>query len=76
MKHDAYVFKTSRMEIADAIGDRFTGASRTRDELVELAREEHASTEVLLALSSLQQDKRYAGLRDLWPDLPDLPVEV
>lgn len=76
MTNDTYVFKTSRLEIADAIGERFTGAPQTREELVELAKEEHASTEVLLALSSLQPDKRYAGLRELWPDLPDLPVEA
>lgn len=76
MTPDTYVFKTSRLEIADAIGDRFTGDARTREELVELAKEEHASSEVLLALSSLLPDKRYAGLRELWPDLPDLPVEA
>jgi hypothetical protein len=75
MTNDTYVFKTSRLEIADAIGGRFTGDAKTREELVELAKEEHASTEVLLALSSLLPDKRYAGLRELWPDLPDLPVQ-
>jgi hypothetical protein len=40
-----------------------------------MARMGHASTEVLLALSALLPEKRYAGLRELWPDLPDLPVE-
>lgn len=76
MTNDTYVFKTSRLEIADAISDRFTGDAKTREELVEIAKEQHASTEVLLALSSLLPDKRYAGLRELWPDLPDLPVEA
>ena len=76
MSEDSYVYRTSRLEIANAIGTRFTGTARTREELLELAKEEHASTEVLLALSSLLPDKRYAGLRELWPDLPDLPVEV
>ncbi|MEX2291255.1 MAG: hypothetical protein WD794_13140 [Mycobacteriales bacterium] len=76
MTHDTYVFKTSRMEIVDAIGHRFTGVAKTRAELVEIAKEEHASTEVLLALSSLLPEKRYGGLRELWPDLPDLPVEA
>lgn len=75
MTDDTYVFKTSRMEIADAIGGRFGSDAMTRGQLVELAKEEHASTEVLLALSSLVPDKRYGGLRELWPDLPDLPVE-
>lgn len=76
MTNDIYVFKTSRLEIADAIGDRFTGDAKTREALVEIAKEQHASTEVLLALSSLPPDKRYAGLRELWPDLADLPVEA
>jgi hypothetical protein len=48
----------------------------TREQLIETAKESHASTEVLLALSCLQEGKRYAGLRDLWPDLPDLPIEA
>lgn len=76
MNPDTYVFRTSRLEIADVIGDRFTGDAKTREELVEIAEEEHASTEVLLALSSLLPDKLYAGLRELWPDLPELPVEA
>ncbi len=75
MTSDTYVFKTSRLEIADAITDAFGHVPLDREELVAAAKEAHASTQVLLALSCLRQDKRYAQLRDLWPDLPDLPVE-
>lgn len=72
---DTYPFKTSRLEIADALDDAFGGQAKTRVDLVEAGRDAGASTEVLLALSSLPADKRYASLRDLWIDLPDLPVE-
>lgn len=73
---DTYAFRTSRMEIADTLDDVFGGHARTRDELVEAARSGHGSTEVLLALSSLPEDRRYATLRDLWPDLQHVPVEL
>ncbi len=75
MSSDTYVFKTSRLEIADAIAQAFRGDPLSREQLVAAGKEAHASTEVLLALSCLRQDKRYAQLRNLWPDLPDLPVE-
>lgn len=72
---ETYAFNTTRMEIADALDDAFSGRAKSREELVESARSAHASTEVLLALSSLPKDGRYAGLRALWPDLPHVPVE-
>jgi hypothetical protein len=72
---ETYAFSTSRLEIADALDDAFGGAAKTRQELIETARAAHASTEVLLALSSLPEDGRYAALRALWPDLPHVPVE-
>lgn len=75
MSSDTYVFKTSRLEIADAITQAFRGEAMSREELVQAAKDAHASTEVLLALSCLREDKRYAQLRELWPDLPDLPIE-
>ncbi len=64
---------TTRLEIADALDD--VCRAKFREELVEAARSTHASTEVLLALSSLPEDGRYASLRALWPDLPHVPVE-
>lgn len=75
MSSETYVFKTSRLEVADAVSDAFTGAAMAREQLVAHAEEAHASTEVLLALSCLRRGKAYLHLRDLWPDLPDLPVE-
>jgi hypothetical protein len=72
---ETYAFKTTRLEIADALADAFGGQAKTREELVEAARSVHASTEVLLALASLPEDGRYANLRALWPDLPHVPVE-
>jgi hypothetical protein len=73
---EMYAFRTSRIEIADALDNAFGGIARTRDDLVTSARQACASTEVLLALSSLPDDKRYPTLRDLWPDLPHVPVEM
>lgn len=75
MSYDTYVFKTSRLEIGDAITHAFKGDPMTREQLVDAAKDAHASTEVLLALSCLRDDKQYAQLRELWPDLPELPVE-
>jgi hypothetical protein len=73
---DTYAFRTSRSEIADSIGGAFTGAPLTRGEMIEAGRASSAPEEVLLALASLPEDKRFASIRDLWPDLPDLPVEA
>lgn len=73
---DSYAFRTSRSEIADAIGAAFTGGALTREEMIEAGRAAAASEEVLLALASLPKDKRFGSVRDLWPDLPELPVEA
>jgi hypothetical protein len=75
MRSDTYVFKTSRLEIANAITESFRGSLLSREQLLAAAKEAHASTEVLLALSCLREDRQYVQLRQLWPDLPDLPVE-
>jgi hypothetical protein len=71
----SYTFTTSRLEIADAIESAFRGAAQQPSELLEAARGSHASAEVLRALSSLPENARYATLRDVWRDLPHVPVE-
>jgi hypothetical protein len=66
---------TSRTEIADVVGEAFDDGAATRERLLSVARGNQASTEVLAVLERLPQH-RYRRLRDLWPDLPGLPVEA
>jgi hypothetical protein len=63
----------TRVEIADHVQDAFD-ADRplTSDELLVSARRNGARPEVLHALERLPGT--YARLRDLWPDLPGVPV--
>jgi hypothetical protein len=65
---------TTRVEIADLLRDQFHGPLRSKAELVETARAVGASEAVLQALERLPE-RRYGGLRDLWPCLPDIPIE-
>lgn len=45
MSSDTYVFKTSRLEIADAIAQVFGGDPMSREQLVDAAKQTHASTD-------------------------------
>ena len=64
----------SRVEIADCVETAFTGGPVTRDELVALAHRSGASPAVLQVLAGLP-DGPFRELRQLWPAIPDLPIE-
>jgi hypothetical protein len=65
---------TSRVEIADVLRDSLAGPLRSRSELVETARAAGARDAVVRVLERLP-DRRFGNLRDLWPCLPDIPIE-
>lgn len=63
---------TSRVEIADHVGDVFGGGAVSKQQLVSAARARGASAEVLTELHRLP-DGQYRDLRSLWPHMPGLP---
>lgn len=66
----------TRSEIADHVEEAFLGAGASdRVELIEKAERSGARPEVIAALQRLP-DKRYSSLRQLWADLPELPVRA
>jgi hypothetical protein len=65
----------TRAEIADHIQDAFDGERvLIAADLLASARRNRARPAVLQALERLPG--RYSDLRDLWPDLPGVPVDV
>jgi hypothetical protein len=64
----------TRTEIADAVHDAFNRPIATRSELLAVAVGNSARPEVITVLEQLPDDRPYRHLRDLWPDLPGLPV--
>jgi hypothetical protein len=67
---------TTRVEIAGAVRDAFGSGSAGREELVRCARVAGARGEVIALLEALPMDRRYRGLREIWADIPDVPVRV
>lgn len=65
----------TRVEIADTLDSAFDNGSAGRGELIEIARASGARPEVLAALTELP-DNHYGHLRQLWVDLPHIPVEL
>jgi hypothetical protein len=65
----------TRSEIADHVEEVFEGGAVERDELVAAAIETGARPEAISTLQSLPA-RRYGALRQLWSDLPDLPVRA
>ena len=65
---------TTRLEIADLLRDRLDGPLRSKAELIDAARALGARDAVVQALERLPE-RKYGGLRDLWPCLPGLPIE-
>lgn len=65
----------TRVELVDHIETAFTAGPVTRSELVAAATASHARPEVIEVLGRLS-DTPYRTVRDLWGDLPDLPVGV
>ncbi len=64
----------TRTEIADHVGAAFGADAVCRDELLAAARASGARGAVLRALERLP-DRSYRHLRELWPELPGVPVE-
>ncbi len=65
----------TRVEIADHVRDVFQRGSVTRTELLAGAADHGARPAVLDTLQRLP-DRVYRELRELWPDIPDVPIET
>lgn len=64
----------SRSEIAEHVALVFAGPPVTREQLVEFARRDGARPAVLRLVEQLP-DRPYREVRELWPSMPDLPIE-
>lgn len=64
----------TRIEIAEHTAEAFTGATVTREQLLAVATQTGARPAVLRVLERLP-DVPFHELRELWPDLPDVPIE-
>ena len=65
----------SRVEIADCVAIAFIGEPVTRDDLVAFACQFGARAAVLRTLAGLP-DGSFRELRQLWPALPDVPIDA
>lgn len=63
----------TRVEVAGAVGEAFGMEAVTRDELVLAAERAGARAQVSEALATLPA-REFNDLRQLWDDLPDMPV--
>ena len=64
---------TTRAELADHIRTAFATGPATRTDLLAAAVASNARPPLIDILHRLP-DRAYPTLRDLWPDLPDLPI--
>jgi len=64
----------TRAEIAAAVRPVFDAGSGTREDLLDAALRASARPDVVDMISRLAPFKTYANLRQIWVDLPDLPV--
>jgi hypothetical protein len=69
------VVPISRVEIADHVRDVFEHGPVTRTELLAGAADHGARPAVLHTLQRLP-DRVYHEVRELWPDIPDVPIET
>jgi hypothetical protein len=65
----------TRIELANHVEAAFAHGPATRDNLLAYAVGSHARPEVITVIENLP-DKPYSTIRDLWYDLPDLPVNA
>lgn len=63
----------TRAELAGHIEAAFTGGPATRADLLAAATSSHARTQAIEQLHRLP-DRTYRDLREIWYDLPELPV--
>lgn len=68
-------YPVTRIEIANHIEAAFGPVPASRADLIAAARDSGARDETIQLLQRLP-DKQYARLRQLWVDLPDVPVEA
>ncbi|GAA4289059.1 DUF2795 domain-containing protein [Georgenia daeguensis] len=61
----------TRREVAEAVRPALAWGARDGDELASYAMTSGAREGVVLALKTLPR-RRYTGVADLWPDLPDV----
>lgn len=66
--------EVTRVEVADEVGDAFPPGGTTKGELVEAARHRRVRPQVVGLLESLPE-RRYRHLRELWEQLPRVPIE-
>jgi len=64
----------TRVEIIDHLGSAFTGAWVAKTELLAQVERGGARPEVLDVLEDLP-DRSFNRPQDLWPELPDVPIE-
>jgi len=64
----------TRTELANHIEAAFSVGPVSRDKLLAYAASSHARPELINTLHALPADTVYPNLRDLWRDLPHLPV--
>lgn len=65
----------TREEIAAHVHRAFIPGVATKENLLAAAALSGARTEVLEVLGRLS-DRPYREIRQIWPDLPDVPVDV
>lgn len=63
----------SRVEMVDVVANAFRVASPTRQEILSAAIEHRARPAVIQHLERLPE-RRYTDVRDIWTELPDVPV--
>ncbi len=63
----------TRLEVAEAVSDAFGLCSVNRDALLRTAERAGARREVLAVLHALPA-REFSDLRQLWSELPDMPV--
>ncbi|BCJ27480.1 DUF2795 domain-containing protein [Actinocatenispora sera] len=63
----------TRIEIADHVESAFAAGAATRADLLTAARSTGARPALLAVLGDLP-DRPYAELRQLWTDLPEVPI--
>lgn len=66
----------TRMELVDHVETAFAAAPASRSDLLAAATASHARPEVIEVLRGLPEGVVYRGVRDLWPELGDVPVTV
>jgi len=64
----------TRVEITDSLGAAFAAGPAGGADLAGIAQASGARTELVTVLRDLPEQARYARLRELWEDLPDIPL--